>query len=53
MASEDRGWRPLERPARRVGAGAEAFKVSPFTRLARTHAAAVAGDTLIALALAG
>src|SRR5690606_29227222 len=49
MASE--GWQPLrDRPA---GAGAEAFVVSPFTRLARTHAAAVAGATLVALALAG
>ena len=42
--------RPTRRPR---GVGAEAFVVSPFTRLARTHAAAVAGDTLIALALAG
>ncbi|HEY8526997.1 MAG TPA: MFS transporter, partial [Acidimicrobiales bacterium] len=50
MAS-DEGWRPLDQRPRRVGA--EAFRVSPFTRLARTHAAAVAGDTLIALALAG
>jgi Major Facilitator Superfamily len=49
----DNGWQPLskpERPQRREGAGA--FVVTPFTRLARTHAAAVAGDTLIALALA-
>jgi hypothetical protein len=44
------GWQPLTPPKRRAGAGA--FVVSPFTRLARTHAAAVAGDTLIALALA-
>ena len=33
--------------------GANVFVITPFTRLARTHAAAVAGDTLIALALAG
>ena len=46
----DNGWQPLSKPPRREGAGA--FVVTPFTRLARTHAAAVAGDTLIALALA-
>ncbi|HEX8804564.1 MAG TPA: MFS transporter, partial [Acidimicrobiales bacterium] len=49
MASD--GWQPLDQ--RPKGVGAEAFVVSPFTRLARTHAAAVAGDTLVALALAG
>lgn len=32
--------------------GAEAFFVSPFNRLARTHALSVAGDTLLAIALA-
>jgi Major Facilitator Superfamily len=46
----DNGWQPLSKPPRREGASA--FVISPFTRLARTHAAAVAGDTLIALALA-
>lgn len=46
----DNGWEPLSKPTRRTGAGA--FVITPFTRLARTHAAAVAGDTLIALALA-
>ena len=46
----DNGWEPLSKPTRRTGASA--FVVTPFTRLARTHAAAVAGDTLIALALA-
>ena len=46
----DNGWDPLSKPKRREGASA--FVVTPFTRLARTHAAAVAGDTLIALALA-
>jgi hypothetical protein len=45
----DNGWQPLSSPGR---SGAAAFVVTPFTRLARTHAAAVAGDTLIALALA-
>src|SRR5690606_18485316 len=44
------GWQPLSPPRRR--AGAAAFVMAPFTRLARAHAAAVAGDTLIALALA-
>ncbi|HEX6570256.1 MAG TPA: MFS transporter, partial [Acidimicrobiales bacterium] len=46
----DNGWEPIARPVRRTGAAR--FVVTPFTRLARTHAAAVAGDTLIALALA-
>ena len=46
----DNGWEPLSKPPRRSGAGA--FVITPFTRLARTHAGAVAGDTLIALALA-
>jgi Major Facilitator Superfamily len=48
-ALEETGWRPLT--TKRVGA--EAFVVTPFGRLARTHAAAVAGDTLVAMALAG
>jgi hypothetical protein len=39
------------RPGRR-GLGAEAFSVAPFTRLARTHSLSVAGDTLLAIALA-
>ncbi|MFP5321465.1 MAG: MFS transporter [Acidimicrobiia bacterium] len=43
------GWRPLQRPR----PGAEAFEVTPFARLARSHAVAVAGDTLVAIALAG
>lgn len=46
----DNGWEPLSKPQKRVGAGA--FVITPFTRLARTHAGAVAGDTLIAIALA-
>ena len=40
------GWRPLA-PPRRPGVPA------PFARLARAHALVVAGDTLVALALAG
>jgi len=48
--NDDTGWQPL---GERKRTGASVFVVSPFTRLARTHAAAVAGDTLIALALAG
>ncbi len=32
--------------------GAEAFEVSPFVRLARTHALSVGGDALLAIALA-
>src|SRR5262245_63345837 len=43
------GWQPLGKPRR---TGAAAFVVTPFTRLARAHAATVAGDTLITLALA-
>ncbi|HZA75070.1 MAG TPA: MFS transporter [Acidimicrobiales bacterium] len=43
------GWQPLSEPKR---SGAAAFLVTPFTRLARAHAATVAGDTLITLALA-
>jgi MFS family permease len=45
------GWQPLSEPRRRLGAAA--FSVSPFGRLARTHAATSAGDALILLALAG
>ena len=47
MASD--GWQPLQRPRQ----GAEAFELSPFARLARAHAPAVAGDTLVTIALAG
>jgi uncharacterized membrane protein len=47
MVSELTGWQPLV-PRR----GAEAFVVTPFMRLARTHIAAMAGNTLIAIALA-
>ena len=41
------GWQPLTRP------GGGGFVVSGFTRLARVHALAVAGDTLVATSLAG
>lgn len=50
--TNETGWRPLERP-RPTRSGEGSFTVSPFARLARTHAALVSGDTLIALALAG
>jgi Na+/melibiose symporter-like transporter len=43
------GWRSLQRTRQ----GAEAFEITPFGRLARAHAVAVAGDTLVAIALAG
>ncbi len=41
------------RPLGRQGRGAEAFVVSPFTRLARVHLMSAAGDALIGIALAG
>ena len=44
----DRGGRPLQRPNR-----VDPLETPPFTRLARAHAATVAGDTLVAMALAG
>jgi hypothetical protein len=43
---DTRGRSPVDRR------GAEAFVVSPFNRLARTHGFAIAGDTLVAVALA-
>ncbi len=48
----DNGWRPIRKPQpeRR---GAEGFVVSPFTRLARVHAAGAASDAAIAVTLAG
>jgi hypothetical protein len=48
--STQTGWKPLEEPPR---SDPGAFVVSPFVRLARTHSLLVAGDALIALALAG
>jgi hypothetical protein len=47
----DNGWQPLSKPKRSEGSAA--FHVSPFTRLARTHVAAAAGDALFVIALAG
>lgn len=43
-------WNPFSQAA---GGTNEHFVVSPFTRLARTHALSTAGDALIALSLAG
>lgn len=48
--SDPTGWQPLSRPQTPAR---DVFAVSPFVRLARTHALLVAGDALIALALAG
>lgn len=48
--SDPAGWRPLSKPPPR--AGAEAFRLSPFARLARSHAFGSAGDALVAMALA-
>ncbi len=42
------GWKPLGKPVRRVPAGRSAF-----SRLAVAHVLAVAGDTLVTMALAG
>ena len=44
------GWRQLGLPDR---SAAELMTLSPFARLARAHAATVAGDTSIAVSLAG
>lgn len=49
MTSPD-GWQPPSEP-RRAGA-ADAFTLSPFARLARTHFLSVCGDALVVLALA-
>lgn len=46
----DAGWRPLQAPRH---TGAEGFRVSAFTRLARVHALSTAADTLVATSLAG
>lgn len=44
------GWSALNQPGR---TGREAFRVSPFNRLARVHAASAAADVAVAVALAG
>ena len=49
MSTAD-GWQPLSTPKKR--AGAEAFHLSPFARLARSHVFAAAGDALVTMALA-
>jgi hypothetical protein len=49
MSTSD-GWQPLSKPTQR--AGAEAFHLSPFARLARSHVFAAAGDALVTIALA-
>jgi MFS family permease len=46
---ETSAWQPLKPP--RIAA-ASAFVVTPFSRLARTHAAGTAGDAVVAVALA-
>lgn len=47
--SQMRGWEPLKGP--RVGR--EAFQVTPFMRLARTHAVSMGANALVVFALAG
>jgi uncharacterized membrane protein len=47
----DAGWQPLRKPPRK--GGPVGFRASPFSRLAVVHALAVAGDTLVTMALAG
>lgn len=49
MSSAD-GWQPISKPNRRRGA--EAFHLSPFARLARSHVFGAAGDALVTIALA-
>lgn len=50
MSTSD-GWQPISRPAPRQGA--DAFRLSPFSRLARAHVFSAAGDALLTIALAG
>ena len=49
--SEPSGWQPLSTPRR--WAGADAFHLSPFARLARAHVLTALGDALVTIALAG
>src|SRR5687767_8894279 len=49
-AGADGGWRPLVPPGR---GGAASRPAPPFRALASTHAFAMAGDTLVTMALAG
>jgi hypothetical protein len=48
--SNPAGWEPLRSPKHR--AGADAFHLSPFARLARTHVLVAASDALLTIALA-
>jgi len=48
--SSPAGWEPYRSPKHR--AGADAFHLSPFARLARTHVLVAAADALVAIALA-
>ncbi|MGK2949993.1 MAG: MFS transporter [Acidimicrobiales bacterium] len=50
MSTSD-GWQPISRPTARQGA--DAFRLSPFSRLARAHVFTAAGDALLTIALAG
>jgi hypothetical protein len=49
-SSPDAGWQPLRKPA---GGSQPGLSRSPFSRLAVVHILAVAGDTLVTMALAG
>ena len=49
MSDPPGGWQPLSTRPRR---GAEAFHLSPFARLARSHALAAGADALVTIALA-
>jgi hypothetical protein len=51
--SPERGWRPLAKSAPTPDELARHFVVTPFTRLARAHAAMAGGDAAVAIALAG
>jgi hypothetical protein len=44
--------KPSKRGRKPKAQGAAAFRVSPFARLARTHGAGMAGDAMVAIALA-
>ncbi len=48
--SDPAGWQPLS--SRKARAGADAFHLSPFARLARSHVLVAAGDALVTIALA-
>jgi len=48
--SDPAGWQPLKSP--RARAGADAFHLSPFARLARAHVLVAMGDALVTIALA-